>query len=142
MESELIYSPISKQMSCLAVGDDNLKTFMCLFSGYQTSTLMYKDSEYTERILDGLPQLYKDLSIEDELGLIWVPMTINLKDKAILFIDGTSKDEWKWCVAPYSKEEDSEEMKVNLSLSEYYGSDEFYKCYMIFNEKYNSNERD
>ena len=70
-----------------------------------------------------MPNLYKDLSlVSKETNLIWYPLVLNHQDLAILFIDGTSVDDWEWCVAPYEVIPKEERVKYPIAgkKNEYY----------------------
>ena len=41
-------------------------------------------------------KLYVDLKKIDSEGRVWFPMTINVKEKGVVFAYGTSKDNWQW----------------------------------------------
>jgi len=43
-----------------------------------------------------LPEIYKVLMDEDEEGKIWMPTTINIKDKGMIFASGKDRDNWNW----------------------------------------------
>ena len=73
-----------------------IKTWLCFGSGFTTSTLMTKGSEVVNNALATSPELYKDLMHEDKNGRVWLPATITLPAKGMVFIDGTSKKDWKW----------------------------------------------
>lgn len=73
-----------------------IKTWMCFGSGFSTSTLMTEGSELVRTTLETSPELYKDLMHVDKEGRVWFPATITLPAKGMVFIDGTSKDDWKW----------------------------------------------
>ena len=73
-----------------------IKTWLCFGSGFTTSTLMTKGSEVVSNALATSPELYKDLMHEDKNGRVWLPATITLPAKGMVFIDGTSKKDWKW----------------------------------------------
>ena len=73
-----------------------IKTWLCFGSGFTTSTLMTKDSQTVANAIETSPELYKDLMFEDKNGKVWLPATITLPAKGMVFIDGTSKDDWKW----------------------------------------------
>ena len=73
-----------------------ITTWMCMGSGFTTSTLMDKDSEATRNTLETSPELYKDLMHIDENNRAWFPATITLPGKGMVFADGTSKKDWKW----------------------------------------------
>jgi len=57
---------------------------------------MTPGSPVVENALATSPELYKDLMFEDKNGRVWLPATITLPAKGMVFIDGTSKDNWEW----------------------------------------------
>lgn len=77
------------------VGED-ITTWMCMGCGFTTSTLMTKDGEVVKNAIETSPELYKDLMFEDNDKRVWLPATITLPEKGMVFIDGASKQEWKW----------------------------------------------
>ena len=87
-----------------------ITTWLCFGSGYTTSTLMTKGSEVVAAALETSPELYKDLMHEAKDGKIWIPATITLPGKGMVFVDGTSKRDWKWS-AVKSVELTKEEIK-------------------------------
>ena len=64
--------------------------------GFTTSTVMTEGSEPIKAILESSPELYKDLMHTDADGCIWVPSTITLPNRGMVFLDGTSATDWKW----------------------------------------------
>ncbi len=88
------------------------KVHMCYGCGFTTNTLMTEDSEFLEEQLEVLPELYKDLASVDENGLTWVPSTINVEDKGMIFIQGKSINNWNWVACP--AKELTEEEKTNF----------------------------
>ena len=85
---------------------------MCYGCGFTTNTLMTEDSKFLEEQLEVLPELYKDLASVDENGLTWVPSTINIEDKGMIFIQGKSINDWNWVACP--AKELTEEGKQNF----------------------------
>ena len=85
------------------------KVYMCYGCGFTTNTLMTEDSEFLEEQLEVLPELYKDLVYIDEDGLNWVPSTISIPEKGMIFVNGKSSDEWNWSSVP-AKELTKEEL--------------------------------
>ena len=57
---------------------------------------MTEGSEIVKQALESSPELYKDLLHKDVSGLTWLPATITLPEKGMVFIDGTAKDSWRW----------------------------------------------
>ena len=74
-----------------------IKNYMCYGCGFITNSLMKKDEEFFEEQIQTLPELYKELMGEDEdTGLIWMPNTINLPNKGMVFADGKNGSNWAW----------------------------------------------
>ena len=71
-------------------------TWLCFGSGFTTSTLMTKGSDIVAQAIETSPELYKDLMFEDKNDRIWLPATITLPEKGMVFLDGTDKKNWKW----------------------------------------------
>lgn len=87
-----------------------IKTWMCFGSGFTTSTLMTKGSQAVENAMSTSPELYRELMHVDKNDLVWFPSTITLPNKGMVFLDGTSKKDWKWAAiksVPITEEEKS-----------------------------------
>lgn len=94
--------------------DENTTTWLCMGCGFTTSTLMVKGSEVVSQAMSTMPELYKDLLHVDAEGLHWLPAVITLPDQGMVYLDGTSKEDWKWAAVksiPLTKEDREE--KVN-----------------------------
>jgi hypothetical protein len=75
---------------------EDVNTYFDFGCGFTTSTIMV---EGTKPVLDALetsPELYKDLMFIDDDKKAWFPATVTLPEKGMVFLDGTSKDNWKW----------------------------------------------
>ena len=70
---------------------------------------MKKDESFFEEQFALLPKLYKEISGEDEkTGLIWMPNTVNIPNKGMVFAEGQSAEKWAWSAVkavPMPKEE-------------------------------------
>lgn len=90
---------------------------MCYGCGFTTNTLMTNESEFLEEQLEVLPELYKDLVYEDKTGQHWMPSTVNNPEQGMIFIDGTSVDDWRWaaCKAVEITEEEKERFPENAT---------------------------
>jgi hypothetical protein len=69
---------------------------------------MTEGSQATKSALESSPELYKDLLHKDEDGHVWMPATVTLPAKGMVFIDGSTKENWKWTAvkaAPILQEE-------------------------------------
>lgn len=73
-----------------------IKTWLCFGSGFTTSTLMTEGSKTVNDLLETAPELYKDLLHTGEDGRIWMPATITIPEKGMVFLDGKNKDDWCW----------------------------------------------
>ena len=76
--------------------DEQITTWLCWGCGFTTSTLMTEGSEVVTQALETSPELYKDLMYRDEDGRTWLPSTLTLPNKGMVFVDGTGKSNWKW----------------------------------------------
>jgi hypothetical protein len=76
--------------------ENNVTGWICFGCGFTTSTEMKDKSELMESLFETLPELYKDLAYVDDNSHVWVPCTVSLPDKGIVFLDGTSPDTWNW----------------------------------------------
>ena len=76
--------------------DEQTTTWMCMGCGFTTSTLMSKDGEVVKNAVETSPELYKDIMFEDSDKRVWLPATITLPAKGMVFVDGTDKKDWKW----------------------------------------------
>ena len=99
---------------------------------------MYKRQEL-KSYLESLPHIYADLASVDEDGLCWVPMYKDLPGKGVIYVAGTSKENWLWAYAPYVdlKEGDPEaflykltdgtvgKYKLDFKNQEFFGQDQF-----------------
>lgn len=75
---------------------EEVTTQFCMGCGFTTSTLMTEGSDVVKSALDTSPELYKDLMYKDTQGNIWMPSTITLPNKGMVFVDGTNKGSWEW----------------------------------------------
>jgi hypothetical protein len=75
----------------------DITNFLSLSCGFWTNTLMKKDSEFYNEQISTLPEIYKDISWQDpKTELIWIPNTINIQDKGMVFASGPNAEEWNW----------------------------------------------
>ncbi len=88
---------------------EEVTTSFCFGCGYSTSTLMTELGDLVAKTLEASPELYKDLMFTDENSRVWFPSTVTLPGKGMVFLDGTTKDNWRW--AAVNSIEISEEEK-------------------------------
>jgi len=91
----------------------DITNFLSLSCGFWTNTLMKKDSEFYIEQISTLPEIYKDISWEyPETKLIWIPNTINIQDKGMVFASGTKEEEWSWSAVKAILLDKEDEAKV------------------------------
>ena len=76
--------------------NEQVTTWLCWGCGFTTSTLMTDKSEVVTQAIETSPELYKDLMYRDKEGLTWLPSTLTLPGKGMVFVDGTDKSNWRW----------------------------------------------
>lgn len=111
---------------------EDVTTWLCFGSGYTTSTLMTKGSETVQAAIETSPELYKDLMHEGKDGRVWLPTTITLPNKGMVFVDGTSKKDWQWAAVKAiplqegdKKITDDQTHKMDMKNLKHYGQGDF-----------------
>ena len=101
---------------------EDVKTYQCYGCGFTTNTLMKSYSEFLKTQMEKLPKLYKELMGEDEEGLVWMPSTVNIAEKGMIFANGKNGSKWKWSavLAVAVKDEDKEKYPIPGKYGEYY----------------------
>ncbi len=114
-----------------------IKNYMCYGCGFITNSLMKKGEEFFESQMETLPELYKELMGEDEdTGLIWMPNTINLPNKGMVFADGKNGSNWAWAAVkavpmPEEKKKSFKakgkdyEFKMDMTTLKHYSESDF-----------------
>lgn len=86
--------------------------YLSLSCGFWTNSFMTEDHEFFTQQMETLPELYKDLAWKDEkTGLIWLPNTINVEDKGMIFANGTNISNWGWAAVKAIKIPEHEKRK-------------------------------
>jgi hypothetical protein len=75
---------------------EKLTTWFCFGCGFTSSTELIEGSDTLAGIVLSAPELYKDLIFIDQHSLAWMPSTLTLPEKGMVFIDGSSVDDWQW----------------------------------------------
>lgn len=97
-----------------------IKNYMCYGCGFVTNSLMKKGEQFFEEQFEILPELYKELMGEDEdTGLIWMPNTINLPNKGMVFADGKNGSNWAWAAVRAIPMPEDEKEKFKAKGKEY-----------------------
>lgn len=76
--------------------DETTVTWLCMGCGFTTSTVMNEGGKVVSDLIETSPELYRDLLFIDDTKKVWAPSTITLPGKGMVFLDGTSKEDWKW----------------------------------------------
>ena len=95
---EIINCPKSGGDLCYKVQlAPEIYNYMSISCGFWTNSFMTEDHEFYIQQMETLPQLYKDLACTDsETELIWLPNTINVEDKGMVFANGADASNWRW----------------------------------------------
>ena len=112
--------------------NEQVTTWLCWGCGFTTSTLMTEKSEIIAQAVETSPELYKDLMYKDKDGLTWLPSTLTIPEKGMVFVDGTSKTNWKWAgvqAIPLQegdkKISESQSHKMDMKNVKHYGQKDF-----------------
>ena len=86
-----------------------LKNYYCWGCGFNTNSICKVGSDFFNEQMSVLPDLYKDLSGEDEEGKVWIPAFVS-NEAGMVYADGTSSDNWRWAAVKMvpTTEEDGE----------------------------------
>jgi len=101
---------------------DKINAYSCFGCGFQTNSLMRDGEILLEQQLEDLPELYKDLVGIGEDGKVWIPQTVHITENGMVFIKGTSKDNWKWSAVKSKKitQEEKTRFPVQGEEGKYY----------------------
>jgi hypothetical protein len=113
--------------------NEQLTTWLCMGCGFTTSTVMTEGSQPVKQAVESSPELYKDLLHKDEDGHMWMPATVTLPAKGMVFIDGSTKENWRWAAVKaieIVKEEkhkypDGQTHKMDMKGAQYFNQREF-----------------
>tara|TARA_R110000803_G_scaffold44207_2_gene93655 strand:- start:6 stop:440 length:435 start_codon:yes stop_codon:yes gene_type:complete len=94
--------------------NQEITTYFCYGCGFQSNSLMIEGHDFLINQTEVLPELYKDLLSTDKNGMVWMPSSINIEDKGMVFANGTSISDWKWAAVKAVKlEEGDKKLKEN-----------------------------
>jgi len=101
---------------------EDINLFFCYGCGFQSNSAMVEGSDFYNEQLEVLPELYKDLITVDGDNKIWIPSAINIPDKGMIFVNGTTHENWKWSAvkAVAVTEEEKEKYPIPSKPGEYY----------------------
>lgn len=83
-------------------------TWLCLNCGFTTTTALKEGSPVVEEVIQKSPSLYRDLMHTSEDGHIWVPANVTVPNLGMVFLDGSTAENWQWVgvkAIPLTKEE-------------------------------------
>ena len=102
--------------------NDEIKNYQCYGCGFITNSLLKKDTRFFDEQIELLPNLYKELMGEAEDGKVWMPSTVNMPTKGMVFANGKNSLEWKWAavLAVPVKEEEREKYPNPHKEGEFY----------------------
>lgn len=92
--------------------EKDLTTWLCFGCGKSSSSVMKQGTPPVLQAIESAPELYKDIVYIDKDDQVWFPSTITLPNKGMVFVDGTSADNWRW--AAVTAVEIREEDKANF----------------------------
>lgn len=92
--------------------EKDLTTWLCFGCGKSSSTAMKVGSAPVLQAIESAPELYRDIMYTDKDNQVWFPSTITLPNKGMVFVDGTSAENWRW--AAVKSIEIPEEEKKNF----------------------------
>lgn len=100
---------------------ENLTITQCLGCGFLTNSLMKINNPFLNEQMETLPNLYKELIVEDENGKIWIPSYVDV-DEGMIFANGKNSENWKWAAVKKIPIPDSEKKKYPIpgKKNEYY----------------------
>lgn len=94
---EMIICPCGKSDACFNSHVNNdITNSLCYGCGFVSNSLMKEDEEFFKQQYELLPEIYKDLIWEDNNKQKWMPSTVNIHDKGMIFPYGSNANDWKW----------------------------------------------
>ena len=114
---EIINCPKSGGDLCYKVEvNPEITNYFSLSCGFWTNSLMKSGSDFYNEQWSQLPELYKDIAwMDTETGLVWLPNTINIPDKGMVFAEGSSADTWRWAATKARELSEEEQEKYGTT---------------------------
>ena len=123
MTEQLITCKKCSAPTCSEVATPDITYYACFSCGFLSSTLL--KGEIAKQYTENLPELYKDLEFIDDNGLHWYPQSVIMDDKAMVFAEGTSIDDWKWAAVKAKDGKPDMTTKVEFEQNEFCQSLEY-----------------
>ena len=102
--------------------NESVNNYMCYGCGFVSNSLMKDEEVFWEEQKMKLPELHKDLIFKDKDNQYWIPHTVNMEDKGMVFANGSNTSNWKWTAvkAVEVSEEDKEKYPIPGKPGEFY----------------------
>lgn len=102
MTDTLVECPLCESPYCYMIVNEGVAAWSCLSCGYFTNSNFMKNTEYVKAYEQTLTRLYVDIKKIDDTGLVWYPRVVDLTQdgKGIIFVNGTTAENWTWTFAP------------------------------------------
>lgn len=125
-KDKLVTCPVCGGNACYEqYMEEEVITWLCWGCGFTSSTLLTKDSSIVKNTLETSPELYKDLMYTDEQGFLWFPATISVPEVGMIFVDGTSKKDWKWAAVKALQSEKNQAPKMDVQNIKHFERKDF-----------------
>jgi hypothetical protein len=117
MTEKLIDCPRCGSNACSEMSDGKVTIWVCMGCGFTSNTTITDDNVI--QMESTLPEIYKALKHKDESGKYWYPNSVMLDNKAMVFAEGTSIENWKWSAVQ------SKDNKPDMSTKQEFPEREF-----------------
>ena len=97
-KEEKVKSPIDGSQNCYRVytEPETEDYFLCLSTGYMTTTYYKKGSPQLEQTMKQNPKLVQALQhYDEETDLVWFPVFLNMGDMGMIYPEG-NETQWFW----------------------------------------------
>lgn len=132
MDNLIICTHCSSDACYVDEVNKDIKTYFCYGCGFQSNSLMKEGEEFYNQQVELLPELHKDLLSTDDNGMVWMPSTVNVADKGMVFANGTSSLDWKWAAVKAvllteedNKVKDDQTHKMDMTTKTEFDRDNF-----------------
>jgi predicted HNH restriction endonuclease len=93
--------------------NEKITNYMCYGCGFISNSLMKDNEIFWEEQKSILPELHKDLIFKIN-GKYWIPNTINIEDKGMVFANGKEAIDWHWAAVKAIKIKEEEKQKYPI----------------------------
>lgn len=114
---------------CYTQNVNGEETWTCMSCGYTSTTLMKEGSETEQAVSARQPHLYQDLKFVDRDKYVWYPAVVTVPEKGMVYVSGTSLEDWQWAATPMRKLTGKEQRMKKYKGSKYVADTEHTKFY-------------